>query len=107
METIIHTTAVLSNRGYYENIGITEKSAILYGCDASQIEHITFEVSEDQSEAKPESITMEYWGWFDNRVQDWTLIFPTYYQLCVCFPYELSELEEYGHGKAYRLNLVK
>ena len=105
METTIHTTGVLSNRGYYENIGITENSAILYGRDASQIEHITFEVSEDQSEGNPQ--TMEYWGWFDNKEQDWTLIFPTYYQLCVCFPYELSELEERGYGKACRLNLVK
>lgn len=105
MKTTIHTTGVLSNRGYYENIGITENGASLYGCDVSQIEHITFEVSEDQSEAKPKN--QEYWGWFDSRFQDWTLIFPTYYQLCVCFPYELSELEEYGHGKAYRLNLVK
>ena len=105
METTIHTSAVLSNRGYYENIGITEKCAFLYGRDASQIEHIVFEVSEDQSEANPQ--TMEYYGWFDNKEQDWTLIFPSYYQLCVCFPYELSELEERGDGKAYRLNLVK
>jgi hypothetical protein len=105
METIIHTTAVLSNRGYYENIGITEKSAFLYGCDVSQIEHIVFEISEDQSEAKPE--THEYWGWFDNKKQDWTFIFPNYWQLYMCFPYGLPKHEEVGDGKAYRLNLVK
>ena len=31
METVIYTTGVLSNREYYENIGITEKTAFLYG----------------------------------------------------------------------------
>lgn len=69
MNNRIYTTGVKSSRGHYENIGINEKSTFLYGCDVSQIEHITFEVSEDQSEAKPQ--TMEYWGWFDNEKQDW------------------------------------
>lgn len=105
METTIHTTAVLSNRGHYGNIGITEKCAFLYGCDASQIEHIVFEISEDQSEPKPQ--TMEYWGWFDNKKQDWTFIFPNYWQLYMCFPYGLPKHEEVGDGKAYRLNLIK
>ena len=104
METTIHTTGTKSNRGHYENIGITNISCILYGYDKSQIEHITFEVSEDQSEAKPQ--TMEYWGWFDNEKQDWTFIFPNYWQLYMCFPYGLPKHEEAGDGKAYRLNLI-
>ena len=104
MNNIIHRTGVKSNRGYYENIGINEKSAFLYGCDKSQIENITFEVSQDQSEAKPE--TQEYWGWFDNEKQDWTFIYPNYWQLYMCFPYGLPKHEKHGDGKAYRLNLI-
>jgi hypothetical protein len=49
---------------------------------------------------------MEYWGWFDNEKQDWTFIFPNYWQLYMCFPYGLSKHEEHGDGKAYRLNLI-
>jgi hypothetical protein len=60
MNNIIHTTGVKSEKGHYINMGITEKSAFLYGCNASQIENITFEVSDDQSPANTE--LMEYWG---------------------------------------------
>lgn len=104
METIIHTTGVKSERGHYINMGITEKSAFLYGCNSSQIENITFEVSDDQSPANTE--LMEYWGWFDNEKQDWSFIFPNYWQLYMCFPYGLPKHEQHGDGKAYRLNLI-
>lgn len=104
MNNIIHTTGVKSERGHYINMGITEKSAFLYGCNISQIENITFEVSDDQSPANTE--LMEYWGWFDNEKQDWSFIFPNYWQLYMCFPYGLPKHEEYGDGKAYRLNLI-
>lgn len=104
MNNIIHTTGVKSERGHYINMGISEKSAFLYGCNSSQIENITFEVSDDQSLANTE--LMEYWGWFDNEKQDWSFIFPNYWQLYMCFPYGLLKHEEHGDGKAYRLNLI-
>ena len=104
MNNIIHTTGVKSERGHYINMGISEKSAFLYGCNSSQIENITFEVSDDQSPANTE--LMEYWGWFDNEKQDWSFIFPNYWQLYMCFPYGLPKHEEHGDGKAYRLKLI-
>lgn len=104
MNNRIYTTGVKSERGHYINMGITEKSAFLYGCNSSQIENITFEVSDDQSPANTE--LMEYWGWFDNEKQDWTFIFPNYWQLYICFPYGLPAHEKHGDGKAYRLKLI-
>lgn len=104
MKTIINTTGTLYNNSYFRNIGITEKSAFLYGVDKSEIKNIAFEVSEDQSEPLKDSI--EYWGWFDNEKQDWTFIYPNYWQLYACFPYGLPKHEEAGDGKAYRLNLI-
>ena len=104
MNNIIHTTGVQSERRHYINMGISEKSAFLYGCNSSQIENITFEVSDDQSPANTE--LMEYWGWFDNEKQDWSFIFPNYWQLYICFPYGLTAHEKHGDGKAYRLKLI-
>jgi hypothetical protein len=49
---------------------------------------------------------MEYWGWFDNEKQDWTFIFPNYWQLYMCFPYGMPTHEKHGDGKSYRLNLI-
>ena len=94
----------MSPLGHYIHMGITEKSAFLYGCNESEIENITFEVSENQSE--PIKNAIEYWGWFDNNKNDWTFIYPNYWQLYMCFPYGIPAHEKGGDGKAYRLTLI-
>ena len=101
MNNIIHTTGVKSERGHYINMGITEKSAFLYGCNSSQIENITFEVSDDQSPANTE--LMEYWGWFDFDDNKYKMIWPNYRLFHCCFTYGVKVEEQSGKGKSYRL----
>lgn len=61
-------------------------------------------ISENQS--APDWNAQEYWGWYDFELKEFSLIFPNYKLLFVCFPYGIKSAEDCGKGKAYRLEIV-
>jgi hypothetical protein len=109
MNDIIHTTGVKNERGYYEHIGITKNisEAKMYGVEIEDIEDITFKVylKSDSSQAKINK--QEYWGWYDNEVKKFIMIWPNYLLLHICFPYGLPYHEKMGNGKAFKLKLIE
>lgn len=101
--------AVMSDKGWYWHFGINSKTASLYGDKVEDIVELTMKVAEDQTKP-PTNIYLkkeDYWGYYDNSKKEFTLIYPAYFLLQMCFPYSLSLYEKRGDGKPYRLEIVK
>lgn len=49
----------------------------------------------------------DYWGWQDTGKDKYCMIYPSWVQFTVCFPYGYEALEERGEGKAVRLLVVE
>jgi hypothetical protein len=101
------TTAVWY-KDHYRHFGIHPKTAMLYGDNPSEIVNVELSVAEDQSEVSAEEHTKkepDYWGWFDENQKRFTMIYPKYFLLNMCFPAGVKPAEEAGQGKAYRLNV--
>lgn len=103
------TTAVLDKSGkYYHHFHITELSASLYGDKPEDIVTVELKISDNQD--KPEKnanvLNTDYWGWFDEPRQEFTMIYPQYFLLNMCFPYGIKAEEDRKYGKAYRLEVV-
>lgn len=99
----------------YKKIYSTIEKAKLY-CDVcklnqSQIVHVTINAHVNQSRPtcnKASKIKKaDYWGWFDNQKNEFTMIYPNYILLKMCFPYGFEELEKTGEGKVFRLNVTE
>lgn len=98
-------TCVKSENGYYTHFGINAAHASVWGNKEEDVLTVILKVSDNQS--SPNTHTQEYWGWFDNTDNEFTLIYANYLQLSVCFAYGIKTEEEIGRGKAYRLEIVK
>lgn len=109
MDNIIYTTGVKTKQGYYEHIGITKNmsEAKMYGVEIEDIEDITFEVDLKSDSSHAEKSNQEYWGWYDNEIKNFTMIWPNYLLLHICFPYGLPYHEKMGDGKAFKLKLIE
>ena len=109
MEQIHIHTATLNKKGkYYQHFGIREISACLYGDDPKDIVKVKLKISEDQSVPKHDAqiLSADYWGWWDNKKNRFTLIYAKRFLLEMCFP-NMDISEERGQGKAYRLEIVE
>ena len=96
--------AVFKN-GHYYHFGILELTASVYGDKVEEIEVVTISISDNQNPVKPNEDTMEadYWGYYDYKKKNMSMIYPQYFLLNMCFPAGLKISEDRGEGKAYRL----
>jgi hypothetical protein len=95
---------------YYRHFGIHPKFASLYGDDPNDIEEITMVVDKNiTTQNRDKSLDKEqgYWGWFDQKQQRFTLIYPCFLQLYVCFPGGILGEERSGQGQAFKLDVLK
>lgn len=101
-------TAVINENGkFYQHFGIRPVLASLYGDKPEDIVVIEFKISEDQSiPAHDKSMNVDYWGWYDKRVEKFNMIYAKHFLLEMCFPYGIRASEEKEQGKAYRLEIV-
>lgn len=99
--------AVLDENGNYRHFGIHPVTASLYGDKVEDIVELTMKISDNQSEPDNETMIADYWGWFDNEENEFSLIYPKYFLLNMCFPYGIKILEAQGRGKAYRLEIIE
>ena len=100
------TTAVW-NKTHYYHFGIHPNLASIYGDKPEDIVSLEMIPAENQ-ELPADEIQMEvdYWGWYDERQQRFTLIFPKRFLLNMCFPYGMKAEEDLGRGKSYRLQVL-
>lgn len=104
-------TAVFKD-GKFIHFGITPLSASLYGDKEEDIVKVKLTVSDNQEKPPapqndPKVNEADYWGWWDNDKQEFTIIWNKYFLLNMCFPYGMDAEEERGRGKAYRVNVKK
>lgn len=100
----------MASKATKKSFGVHHKFASLYGVDKKDIVEIELDIHEDQipdCDNTGKVNEADYWGWFDNEQQKFTLIWPKYFLLNMCFTYGIKAAEEVNHGKAYRLKIVK
>ena len=105
----IHT-AVLGKTNVYGHFGISELTASLYGDKVEDIVSVEVTVANNQEKPPapqddPNINEADYWAWWDNEREKFTLIWPKYFLLNMCFTYGMKPEEERGRGKAYRVNV--
>lgn len=108
MENFKITATLNKNGRFYEHFGIFPQIVSLYGNRVEDIVEIEFKISTDQTkpEANNNNMNPDYWGWYDNDKQAFSMmIFAQYFLLNMCFPYGIKASEEHGEGKAYRLEI--
>jgi len=103
-------TATLNKTGkFYQHFGIREILCSLYGDKPEDIVEVEFKISDDQTVPKPNEkmLSADYWGWYSNKDQKFTMmIYAQRFLLEMCFPNGIKASEDYGDGKAYRLEIV-
>jgi len=100
--------ATLNKAGkFYQHFGIHETLCSLYGDKPEDIVEVEFHISEDQTVPKPNEkmLSADYWGWYNNK-EFTMMIYAQRFLLEMCFPNGIKASEDYGQGKAYRLEIV-
>jgi len=108
-DKIFKVNAVLGEKGY-KHFGIHPCTCSLYGSKEEDIIELGVEIAEDQSLPDKDTGTEEadYWAWLPEGKDGFSLmVYPQYFLLNMCFPYGIKSSEEAGHGKAYRINIIK
>lgn len=103
------TTAVWQGKNF-AHFGISQKSAILYGKKSEDIVNVEISLSEDQTvppapQDDPKVNEPDYWAWWDNEKEKFTLIWPKRFLLNMCFAYGMKAEEDIGRGKDYRVHV--
>jgi hypothetical protein len=109
MKKIFNKSAIYNNEhDYYEHFGINPSTANLYGHRIFEIKHIDLQISDNQSipPLNEKYEKADYWGWYDNEKEDFTMIWPQRFLLNMCFVYGIEASEKANEGKAYRLDLL-
>lgn len=104
------TTTCVWAGNHYKSFGVRREFPSLYGVNEDDIVEVELGVHEDQSPDSDNTgqvMKADYWGWFDNGRNEFTMIWPKYFLLNMCFPYGIKAAEEVGQGKAFRLKIVK
>jgi len=103
------TTAVIGKNNqeeYFTKFGIIPQLKNIYGVKKeTPIYELEMKISSDQSE--PNWDVQEYWGYYRYEDEKFTIIMPSMVMFNVCFPYGYKYEEEVGHGKAYRMEIIK
>lgn len=105
METTFTATCTKADYGdFFTDFGIHKDHAHIWGAKSEDVLEVKMCISENQS--PPDWNAQEYWGWYDFELKEFSLIFPNYKLLFVCFPYGIKSAEDCGKGKAYRLKII-
>lgn len=101
-------TAVFKN-DHFQHFGIHPVTAQVYGDKVEDILDVELTLAENQVKPSPNQKyeVADYWGYFDYEQNKFTMIYPQYFLLSMCFPSGVDVAEEVGRGKAFRLNVKK
>lgn len=95
------------NKDHYYHFNIHPATASMYGDKVEDIEALIIEAADDQSLPDDKNMATDYWGFYDFDKGKFTMVYPQRFLLNMCFPTGIKGSEEYGEGKAYRLNVTK
>ena len=105
---VVKNTAVFNGK-YFEHFGIHPATASLYGNKVSEIIEVELSVAKDQtkSPANDKNPDPDYWGWWDETDQRFSMIYAKRFLLDMCFPAGIDGTKKHRpeEGKAYRLNV--
>lgn len=100
-------TAVFNGR-YFEHFRIHPTTVTVFGRKVEDIVSVEITVAENQ-DLPPDNdncdLKPDYWAWWDNETQDFSLIYAKRVLLQICMPYGIEAAENTGQGKAYRVNV--
>jgi hypothetical protein len=101
------TSTAIFNGKYFEHFGIHVSTCSLYGHQSSEIVNVELIIHEDQTRIQTGHQTMDvdYWGWLDAKQERFSMIYPKYFLLNMCFPNGISASEQAQEGTAYRLKI--
>ena len=91
--------------GVFKYIGLFPQYTTMHGVPPAEVIELKVTLHPDQSKpTKPqERGAVDYWGWQDEGKTNYTMIYPSWAQFCMCFPYGYEAEENGGKGKAFRL----
>lgn len=92
--------------GTLKHFGISQLSASLYGDKIEDIISVKFRLANEQGIPKEITYSPDYWGWYCFERRDFSLVWPSFMSLDLCFPSGIKGAEEAGKGKAYRLEVI-
>lgn len=113
MEQVAYKSTAIFKNEMYQHFGIHPVTCSLYGHSSEEIVDIEILIAQNQVRDKEvergqmKSKEADYWGWFDSKKKVFTMIYPQYFLLDMCFPSGIKSTEEFGEGKAYRLIVSK
>lgn len=89
----------------FKHIGIYPELASMYGIsDKSKIKKVKIKIDDDQT-TPPDYEAPEYWGLWNYKRGEFSMIYFMYKIFSVCFPYGVDQVEKWMDGKAFRLNI--
>jgi len=108
MKNKVVTKTAVFNGKYFEHFDICPITASLYGNKESDIIEVELSIADNQTKptSNDKNMDADYWGWMDNKKQDFTMVYAKRFLLDMCFPAGIDGTEKFGDGKAYRLNVT-
>lgn len=103
------TSSAVWNGRHYHHFGIHIQTCALYGNKESEIVQLTLSIASNHvhPELNEKDLSPDYWGWFDFSQNRFTMIYPKFFLLNMCFPSGIQSSEDAGQGKAYRLTILE
>ncbi|MFA5197736.1 MAG: hypothetical protein WC437_04955 [Patescibacteria group bacterium] len=89
---------------HFDHIHKSAKMVRLYGPD--DVYELDVCMSSDQTpETKSSGFTQDYWAWIETGTLEFTMVYPSWPQFSMCFPYGVRGAEEKKQGNAYRVTV--
>jgi hypothetical protein len=93
---------------YYQHFGIHHNLLSIYGVTVKDLRRIKFEIIPNVNlENRKETDAVDYWGLYNFEQEKLMLIYPSFIQFHVCFPYGAKNEEDRGRGKCLNLKIVE
>jgi hypothetical protein len=92
---------------YFDHFGIHESTVSLYGKEVNDIIKVEVSIAKEQNVENINEGGPDYWGWYDNEDETFSLIYAQRFLLNMCFPYGIDASVDAGQGKDYRLNITQ
>jgi hypothetical protein len=96
------------NGEYYQHFGIVKSLMSLYGDKEEDLRTVKLAVVPGVNlDNRKETTKVDYWGYWNYETQRLSIIYPSFIQFSVCFPYGAKAEEETNRGKCLNLKVVE
>ncbi len=93
---------------FYRHFGITVASVAIYGDNPKDIRILKLGViSGVNLDNRKDKDCADYWGFWDYETKSLIIIYPSFIQFQVCFPYGPKAAEKAKQGKCLNLDVIE